>query len=119
MADFWHGAGWTFIIWGSPAWTLSRSQSSLEKKRYPLTSDYMLAVSPFFRLLWLGVFFRANTVQDALVLLQTMSGFNGIRLTPLQYSVKDGGELLELVGLLLLGRFQQESARTNSEIQVY
>ena len=85
LGGLWHGAGWTFVLWGlmhgvylsiHRVWgfsgiTLPRAVS------VPLT---------FLAVLFAWVMFRAASVDDALSIWQTMLGLNGVVLPP-SYSV--------------------------------
>ncbi|SHH41545.1 alginate O-acetyltransferase complex protein AlgI [Cognatiyoonia sediminum] len=82
LGGFWHGANWTFIIWG--AWhglllSLERAIGSKSRKRvwprytgWPFT---MVAVIVGW------VMFRAATVTDAFEMYRGMVGLNGINIS--------------------------------------
>ncbi len=86
LGGLWHGAGWTFIIWGglhglylciNHAWSNFRASmlgafrvSPLEKGAAWLLTFVAVVVG------W--VFFRASDTDSAMVILQGMSGANGL-----------------------------------------
>ena len=86
LGAFWHGAGWTFIIWGAlhgtclvlnHAWHLLVRRLDLQT----LTSSrlfQMFAMLLTFLCVVVGwVWFRADSVDSALHLLRAMIGING------------------------------------------
>jgi alginate O-acetyltransferase complex protein AlgI len=77
VSGFWHGAGWTFIIWG----TLHGLASMIN--RYWKTTNIVLPTwfawlitFLFVNAAW--VFFRAENVGKAISILKGMIGLNGI-----------------------------------------
>lgn len=77
LIGLWHGAGWTFIVWGllhGCALILER----LWKKthiHFPNVLSWLLTFS-FVNTAW--VFFRARTFSDATKVLAGMGGLNGL-----------------------------------------
>lgn len=81
LGGFWHGAGWTFIIWG--ALNGLALTVNLLWKRYGVTLPTALAwlaTFAFTNVSW--VFFRADSVQGALDVIRGMVGLNGVALHP-------------------------------------
>ena len=77
IGGIWHGANWTFIIWGilhGIAICIHRFWKSLDIKINRYFSIFFTFV--FINFTW--VFFRANSVSKALEILKGMFGFNGI-----------------------------------------
>jgi hypothetical protein len=80
LGGLWHGAGWTFIIWGflhGLAMVLHR----LWTKTYivmPKILAWFLTFN-FVNLAW--IFFRAKNWDDAVKVLKGMFGFNGLVLS--------------------------------------
>jgi alginate O-acetyltransferase complex protein AlgI len=77
LGGLWHGAGWTFILWGALhgfALVIHRlwEKSSLEMPKLFAWACTFL----FVNITW--VFFRAETVPDAIRMLKSMAGLNGI-----------------------------------------
>lgn len=77
LGGLWHGAGWTFILWGflhgsylciNHAWRQS-------KITLPKFIGWLLTMGAVI-VSW--VFFRANTLADGIAILKTMAGLNGI-----------------------------------------
>ena len=92
LCGLWHGASWTFVIWGGihgaalaihKVWSLKNPLGSLASRK-----SFQWLWVPFSHLLTLGVvvfalvFFRANSVSDALVFLHRTFTFapDGARL---------------------------------------
>ncbi|QLG46682.1 MBOAT family O-acyltransferase [Costertonia aggregata] len=67
ISGFWHGANWTFIIWGA----LNGGYIVLEKYIFKKRRTGILNIMLTFVLINISwVFFRANSVQDAYMILQ-------------------------------------------------
>ncbi|QPC47545.1 MBOAT family O-acyltransferase [Mangrovibacillus cuniculi] len=76
VSGIWHGAGWTFVIWGllhGIASVIYRAWSRLGLSLPKLLAWFI--TFQFVNATW--VFFRAESVQDALSILKSMSGLNG------------------------------------------
>lgn len=82
LGGLWHGAGWTFIIWGGLHGLyltinhLWRNATSFTLPRFVSHTLTFLCVV----VAW--VFFRATSVSDALAILQAMVGMHAIVLPP-------------------------------------
>ncbi len=67
LSGFWHGANWTFIIWGGIHWALLTLESLLPK----LTSFRPLKIFYVFNVVTLAwVFFRAPNLREAILVLE-------------------------------------------------
>jgi alginate O-acetyltransferase complex protein AlgI len=109
LGGLWHGAGWTFVIWGALHCTyLIVNHAWHELRRaigYPPGAPSLWG-------LWLGrtvtflavvvgwVFFRAEDVDAALVMLQGMFGLNGVVLPDeLAASLAPAQDLLNMLDI--------------------
>lgn len=76
VSGIWHGAGWTFLIWG-----VMHGVASIVCRYWKLAGHKMNGIAAwattflFVHLAW--VFFRALTLEDAMTVLKAMFGFNG------------------------------------------
>jgi D-alanyl-lipoteichoic acid acyltransferase DltB (MBOAT superfamily) len=88
VAGLWHGANWTFVIWGSLLGALLIVSALTRSVRRRAVRASGLARVPRLhgavRLLWTfsvvclaWVFFRAQTTSDALLILDRMARFSG------------------------------------------
>jgi len=87
IGGLWHGAGWTFVIWGglhglylviNHAWAAMRSRIELPTLG---RAGAILSWAITFLAVVVGwVFFRAPSLQDALHMVVGMSGANGLGL---------------------------------------
>ena len=77
VSGFWHGANWTFIIWGGlnalyimPSIILKTNRNNLDivaKGKYlPTVKEFLLIVFTFGLTVFAWIFFRANNVSHAL-----------------------------------------------------
>ena len=91
VSGFWHGANWTFIIWGVyhailfiPSFIVKNNRKFLnsviaEKTFIPSLKEFLQAATTFLLVTIGWVFFRSDSVSDALVYLHKIiciSNFN-------------------------------------------
>lgn len=85
IGGLWHGAGWTFIVWGglhglylviNHLWRLVKVQ--LHWGDGGLLSRLFAGALTFFAVVVGWVFFRADNLSSALVLLAGLIGMNGV-----------------------------------------
>lgn len=76
VSGIWHGAGWTFLIWGT-----MHGLASIICRYWKLAGFKMNSVlawvTTFLFVHFAWVFFRALTLEDALSVLKAMLGLNG------------------------------------------
>ena len=84
ISGLWHGANWTFILWGSlhgfyllsSIW-INKWQKPLIKKIKlslpPLIYKYLQIITTFHLVLFAWIFFRANTVSDAFFIIKKIA----------------------------------------------
>lgn len=94
---FWHGAGWTFILFGvmhaiyiivNEAWREARKQRrrKLKKQGKTMGEPGVLEIAGYHLLtliavIYANVMFRAASVGDGLAVWEGMTGFNGLHLS--------------------------------------
>jgi len=87
VSGFWHGANWTFIIWGAlnaiyflPIMLLKRNRAHTntvaEGAMLPNAKEILQMGTTFFSTVIAWVFFRSETVVDALLYLSEMLSFS-------------------------------------------
>ena len=80
VSGIWHGAGWTFIVWG-----VMHGVASILCRWWKLAGFKMPKVAAwlttflFVHVAW--VFFRAVTITDAMTVLKAMVGLKGMQLS--------------------------------------
>ncbi|TGE33837.1 MBOAT family O-acyltransferase [Desulfosporosinus sp. Sb-LF] len=114
LGGIWHGAGWTFIIWGGLHGTFLVINHLWRKLKIQLPKLLAWSIT-FVAVVVAWVFFRANSMHTAKSIVLGMVGFNGIVLPGVNGSVLGfslnfgklpllpggGKELLVLLGLVL------------------
>ncbi|WP_372742382.1 MBOAT family protein [Neptunomonas sp.] len=105
LGGLWHGAGWNFVIWGA----LHGSYLAINHiwRQYSLQFTYLKLNKMVSWLLTMlvvviaWVFFRANTFDGAVNILQGMAGINGVSL-PIAILARLGemGEILQSWGVV-------------------
>jgi D-alanyl-lipoteichoic acid acyltransferase DltB (MBOAT superfamily) len=87
LGGLWHGAGWTFVIWGglhgaylivNHGWQALHNMVGRNSNRSTLFGEVMGRLITFLAVVIAWVFFRAETVASALSILSGMMGLNGI-----------------------------------------
>ena len=89
LGGLWHGAGWTFVLWGGLHGLYLTIHHAWQALRIRLGHDVAHASSAgrtigialtFLAVVVAWVFFRAPTLHGALSILHAMSGLNGVTL---------------------------------------
>lgn len=79
ICGLWHGLGWTFILWGllhGAALVIQRAWARLNLRMNSFFAWFL--TFNFVNISW--VFFRADSVSDAIQIIRAMSGLNGLLL---------------------------------------
>lgn len=85
LGGLWHGAGWTFVVWGglhgmylviNHAWTGARQHFGLPSGRG--WTRFLAWVTTFLAVVVAWVFFRAASLDAAFSILAAMTGSNGV-----------------------------------------
>jgi alginate O-acetyltransferase complex protein AlgI len=109
LGGLWHGAGWTFVIWGgmhglcliiNHQWNSWQKQGGFDyADRYPWTRRLAVIVT-FITVMTSWIFFRAETLSSARQIVIGLSGFTGFASSNWR-----GLELISTLGVLgiLLG----------------
>lgn len=79
IGGIWHGAGWTYIIWGGMTGAGIIFHRYWERWKIPLPRFLATGINFLFFVTG-SVFFRAASVPDALEILKGMFGFHGFLL---------------------------------------
>jgi D-alanyl-lipoteichoic acid acyltransferase DltB (MBOAT superfamily) len=89
LGGLWHGAGWTYIVWGglhglylaiNHAWRALRVRLGQDLSRSSRWGDWFSGGLTFLAVVVGWVFFRADSVQHAWVMVQGLCGLNGFTL---------------------------------------
>ena len=89
LGGLWHGAGWTFVIWGglhglylvvNHAWRALRRRLGHDLDRSTAAGRALACLVTFLAVVAGWVVFRADSTQTALAMLRGMSGANGFTL---------------------------------------
>ena len=87
LGGLWHGAGWTFVIWGGlhglylVANHLLRTARPVRSPHSPAWVSWLKRVAVFFVVTIAWVLFRADSIATALAMLGGMSGIHGFGTT--------------------------------------
>ncbi len=114
IGGIWHGANWTFIMWG----VLHGFATCIHRfwKKFNIKINKYLAIFiTFFFINITWVFFRAPSIHRAFDILKSMIGLNGVNplvINKLRFSFENGSIKLSLflfVGCILLSFFFKNS----------
>ncbi len=114
VSGLWHGANWTFVVWGAlhgfylifSIWTQTgraRMREWFGLSRRPRLEALWQTVVTFHLVLVAWVFFRANSLSDALLILNNMSQLEFSLQGLMDINVKLGWGELMLVMLFIAG----------------
>jgi alginate O-acetyltransferase complex protein AlgI len=130
ISGLWHGAAWTFIIWGVYHGLLSaghrmyqRGLGRLGWTKITQNQVYkVIAIAVFFHLTVIGwVFFRAASWADAMHMLNVMLTFDGMSLTKPQLLLLGGAMglyVLHMLEFALVSRFGRLSLAWQLKVPV-
>ena len=86
IGGLWHGANWTYIVWGllhgialavHKVWMLKTSSA---EKRHSVISNVLSIAVTFLFTNFCWIFFRADTIQDAFIVIRRILSFDtGLR----------------------------------------
>lgn len=107
VSGFWHGANWTFIVWGAlnaiyfvPLLLSAKNRSNLDtvasNSSLPTLKEFLQMATTFILICSTWVFFRAATVGDAIGYFKGIA-VNKLLPAPGYFNI----DLVTLVGLLL------------------
>lgn len=89
LGGLWHGAGWNFVFWGglqgayliiNHQWRLLSISLGYNWKKTSWRHQLLSRLITFLAVIFAWVLFRAQDIQTAQKLVQSMVGFNGISL---------------------------------------
>ena len=92
VGGLWHGAGWSFIVWGglhgfylvvSHQWHKLLKSWGVNLKKIPLWGRIIGCLITFLAVVVSWVIFRAETLESGLLILKKMSGLEGVTLVNL------------------------------------
>src|SRR4030042_870480 len=83
ICGFWHGANWTFLVWGGlhgiylvfSAFTQNireKIHKAIGLDRVPRFHSYLRVIVTFFLVCFAWIFFRANTISDAVYIISNL-----------------------------------------------
>jgi alginate O-acetyltransferase complex protein AlgI len=92
ICGFWHGANWTFLVWGGlhgiylvfSAFTQNireKIHKAIGLDRVPRFHSYLKVIVTFFLVCFAWIFFRANTISDAVYIISNLFAGWGRALT--------------------------------------
>ena len=109
LGGLWHGAGWTFVIWGglhglyliaNHFWRHAKARLAIWPSDEPWWERGLARAVTFFGVVLAWVFFRAETLDGAMNMVDGMLGLNGL-VIPARYAPRLGSfaEVLQAMGL--------------------
>lgn len=128
ISGIWHGAAWTFIIWGFYHGVLSAAHRMYAKGLIKLGWTKLqnnwfyklVAIAAFFHLTVVGwVFFRANSWGDAVHMIKQMTLLGGVTFTKetlMLLAIAAGLYLLHVVEFIAVTRFKRWSLVWQSSV---
>lgn len=120
VSGFWHGANWTYVAWGAYHAVLflplivtgnNRRYTNVvaEEKILPSIMDFFKIMATFFLVVIGWVFFRAESISQALEYLQGMLHFGTLRASYRFFIQKDIYQISWLIVFMLIFEWRQRS----------
>lgn len=81
LGGLWHGAGWTFVLWGGLHGVYLAAYLLWQKQPYRMSAAAARSIT-LLSVVFAWVLFRAASVDDAVYIWQTLIGLNGLVLPP-------------------------------------
>ena len=114
ISGLWHGANWTFIIWGAlhgfylifailSAKTRRQFAARSGLDRFPIALAYIKRIITFHLVCFAWIFFRSNSVGDAFMLVGNLFHFDSFSNIPL--TLDDSGMRIALLTILAMEAF--------------
>jgi D-alanyl-lipoteichoic acid acyltransferase DltB (MBOAT superfamily) len=101
LGGLWHGAGWTFVLWGTYHGVLIVLDHLMAKWGFRLP-HWSAKCTTFILVLYGWVWFRAASIQEAVAMTQALCGQAGVRFQSLPYlQLHQLAPLLAATGLAL------------------
>lgn len=102
LSGFWHGAGWTFVLWGMMHGAVRILEKLFDKYRQKVHPGFSWLVSfGFINVAW--IYFRAETIADAHIFLSKMLSFDFGAISNEMIKVFDQPEYVTFWALLAPG----------------
>ncbi|PCH99912.1 MAG: membrane-bound O-acyltransferase family protein [Alphaproteobacteria bacterium] len=80
LGGLWHGASWTFVIWGGIHGALLAIHATWSKLTLIRLPHIIAVAITFFAVSFAWIFFRADTLSDAITILSSLHNFDMTRL---------------------------------------
>ena len=114
LGGIWHGAGWNFLIWGglhgsylmvNHAWRAIKGNRKLILG-HPMVNRMLAIALTTLAVMFAWVFFRAETFEGAMIIVESMLGFNGLPAADLQGAQLTSKDAIEwFIALALIAWF--------------
>ncbi len=124
ISGLWHGASWNFILWGMlnglylaclrltrKFWPLFYQRTYLDRVPWLKIGLQILVTTMFISISW--VFFRANNIQDAFIILSKIASFTG-EIFPAGYTIH-----YCLLGIILLLLYEVKTEYFNHSFSLF
>lgn len=116
VSGFWHGANWTFLMWGGlnalfimPSVILKTNRKNLDTvaqgKLFPNFKELTQLITTFCLASFAWIFFRSETITDAFIYIQEMFSGNLLAMP----SVMSGSVILMVLIFMLIEWFGREN----------
>jgi D-alanyl-lipoteichoic acid acyltransferase DltB (MBOAT superfamily) len=107
LSGFWHGAKWNFIIWGAIHGVLLILENALKRIVVIRIPNIIKVLLVFCTTTFAWIFFRANTLEDALLAFKYLATFSFENKLPVVFNTFELMFCFLLVGLLFYSEKKQ------------
>jgi alginate O-acetyltransferase complex protein AlgI len=119
LGGVWHGANWTFVVWGAWHGAILAFEKYSSDKFGVLPIPQWLRVAKTMLLVMIGwVFFRAESVADAMRVFKGMLGFHGVGFSDaIKWQASSDALLVLLFGIVLVYAMPWLKRQTQSALR--
>ena len=116
VSGFWHGANWTFIIWGAlnaiyflPLLLLNKNRINTDviaqNKNIPSLKELLLMINTFMLTVFAWIFFRAENIGHAFSYIKTVFSESRFTIPEFQNMKQAGITLLLIIFFMIIEWF--------------
>jgi alginate O-acetyltransferase complex protein AlgI len=119
LGGVWHGANWTFVVWGAWHGAILAFEKYSSDKFGVLPIPQWLRVAKTMLLVMIGwVFFRAESLADAMRVFKGMLGFHGVGFSDaIKWQASSDALLVLLFGIVLVYAMPWLKRQTQSALR--
>lgn len=129
VSGLWHGANWTFVIWGglNGGYHVVESETETPRRKFRMAIgleklkglNSFLQIFITFNLICIAwIFFRANSLKDSLQIISSIPSYSPLRSMKIN-SIRDSEFYLSVIYIIGLIAFEKIVSRRHTHVDSY